>query len=71
MLGNDPNQHAERFPDVAPADPAPEPTPEPEAYTPPAASVPPPSRAADSEQTVTPDEPNQDDLYYRRRSWLD
>ncbi|HLS77043.1 MAG TPA: YbaB/EbfC family nucleoid-associated protein [Nocardia sp.] len=66
-------QYAERFPDLEPgeAEPGPEPAPEPQACTPPAAPTPPPARAADREQTVTPDEPDPDDLYYRRRSWLD
>ncbi len=71
-------QYAERFPDVDPADAVPsaehEPAlaSEPESCPPPGApATPQPPRAPDRERTVTPDEPNADDLYYRRRSWLD
>ncbi|WP_185757164.1 YbaB/EbfC family nucleoid-associated protein [Nocardia bhagyanarayanae] len=68
-------QYAERFPDPAPtAPPAP---PEP-VYTPPTAYTPPPppqppqgARKPDRDRTVTPDEPDEDDLYYRRKSWLE
>ncbi|MBF6210404.1 YbaB/EbfC family nucleoid-associated protein [Nocardia puris] len=71
-------QYAERFPDVAPEAPAAPPTPPEPEYTPPAAFTPPPpaapapgTRKPDRDHTVTPDEPDDDDLYYRRKSWLE
>lgn len=67
-------QYAERFPDVEAAVPAaaeafPESFPEPTSYTPPPTAPDSTPRPPDRERTVAPDEPNQDDLYYRRRSW--
>lgn len=67
-------QYAERFPDVEPVEAAPAPAtaetaPEPTSYPPPAIPTRPPARTSDRDRTVTTDEPNQDDLYYRRRSW--
>ncbi|MCP2275766.1 YbaB/EbfC DNA-binding family protein [Nocardia amikacinitolerans] len=70
-------QYAERFPDPAPtAAPAPaEPVYTPPAtYTPPSATPAQPpqgTRKPDRDQTVVPDEPDEDDLYYRRKSWLE
>ncbi|WP_431970308.1 YbaB/EbfC family nucleoid-associated protein [Nocardia sp. bgisy134] len=72
-------QYAERFPDPGPAAPPAHAEP---VYTPPAAYAPPPapaqpsqpphgSRKPDRDQTFTPDEPDEDDLYYRRKSWLE
>ncbi|WP_067847607.1 YbaB/EbfC family nucleoid-associated protein [Nocardia lijiangensis] len=67
-------QYAARFPDPEPVAPAPaEPvyTP-PAAYTPPAPAQPPQgTRKPDRDRTVVPDEPDEDDLYYRRKSWLE
>lgn len=69
-------QYAERFPeddDVPPA-PTPPPLPTPPAPTPPPAeqaSAPaPPSRKPDRDRVVTPDEPDDDEEFYRRKSWL-
>ncbi|MFI2472942.1 YbaB/EbfC family nucleoid-associated protein [Nocardia xishanensis] len=73
-------QYAARFPDPEPVAP---PAPAQPVYTPPAAYAPPPpapsqpsqpshgSRKPDRDQTFTPDEPDEDDLYYRRKSWLE
>lgn len=68
-------QYAERFPDPAPASPpapsstsaAPWPAPVAPAYPAPA---PPATRKPDRDRVVTPDEPDEDDLYFQRRSWL-
>ncbi|MGW5311673.1 YbaB/EbfC family nucleoid-associated protein [Nocardia thailandica] len=66
-------QYAERFPD--PADLEAPPTP-PATPTPPAFPVAPPApapgtRAPGRDHAVTPEEPSEDDLYFRRRSWLE
>ncbi|WP_431951140.1 YbaB/EbfC family nucleoid-associated protein [Nocardia lijiangensis] len=68
-------QYATRFPDpdpVAPPAPAEPVYTPPAAYTPPAPAQPPQgTRKPDRDRTVVPDEPDEDDLYYRRKSWLE
>lgn len=64
-------QYARRFPDAAPADPPPQPVTPPPRVPPPVAPPRPASRTPDRDRVVIPDEPDEEDLYYRRKSWLE
>jgi hypothetical protein len=70
-------QYTQRFPaPEAPAD-----TPQPPAWAPPAPPPPAPAEPAPADsgpargkwrdEVVTPDEPDEDDLYFRRKNWLE
>lgn len=63
----DPAVHVDPALHVDPPVPA-DPTP-PAAYTPPPTT--PGTRKPDRDRTIAPAEPDADDLYYRRRSWLE
>ncbi|MEU2254411.1 YbaB/EbfC family nucleoid-associated protein [Nocardia xishanensis] len=79
------DQYAQRFPDVEAGDTAssahvPPKLPAPVPPQPPmsaglhapweTSATPPPGRKPDRERVVTPDEPDEDDEYYNRKSWL-